>query len=155
MECAEVRKKLKEYANNEIGEKYARAAMERHIQGCPVCKRELLMWQEVIDRQRAVKGLQSKMPKELKDRIKYRMDKSAKSSRVPAALKKLQAMGNIWNSPLGIVIMGITALVAPVIVIMVLFRTMHPGKSMLAPLLVVFGFAVVFIVMIVKSKKRQ
>jgi hypothetical protein len=155
MECAEVRKKLKEYANDEISGKAERAAMEGHISGCPVCKRELHMWQEVMDKQNVVKEMQSSLPKELKDRIKYRMGKSGNPLNAPPVLKKMKGLNNIWNSTLGMVMMAILAVIVPVVVIMILFRAMHPGASMLAPIMVVFGFAVIFIVLIFKSKKRQ
>jgi anti-sigma factor RsiW len=153
MECAEVRKKLKEYANDEIRDKSGRAAIESHVASCPVCKRELLMWQEVMDKQRAVKEMQSNMPKELKDRVKYRMDKSAKSSGVPPVLKKIKAFDKIWNTPNGMLIIGSAVILAPAIIIMVLFRNMHPEKSLLAPILVLFGFTVMFAILIFKRKK--
>ena len=105
MECMEVRKKLKEYAGDEISDKVLIRKMEAHIDTCPICKQELFMWQEVLENQRAVNRMQAGgMSKELKDRIKYRTSRSEKISKLPAFFRIKRAPGGFWNSILGLTI---------------------------------------------------
>lgn len=153
MECIEVRKKLKEYAADEIRDKTLVKEMEEHIAGCPICKQELFMWQEVLEKQRAVIGMQAVVvSKELKDRIKYRMSQSEKASKLPAFLRVKRAPGGFWNSILGMIIQLGFVLACGVIFGLFVFK--RHGHNMIAMLLVFFGFAVLSGLMIMKGRKK-
>jgi anti-sigma factor RsiW len=147
MECSRVRKKLKEYANDEITNTDERLLMEEHVAGCPVCKRELLLWQEVMDRQRAVRGMQSKMPKELKDRIKYRMQKLQKGPGAPPLLKKMSAFTGKKGSLIIMFILICAALLS-------IFHFGYFKSRIVVPMLVFFGFAILFWLMLFRGNKK-
>lgn len=159
MECMEVRKKLEEYARDEIKDKELINKMEAHIDTCPICKKELFMWQEVLENQRTVSRMQATgMPKELKDRIKYRTSRSEKISKMPAFFRTKRAPGGFWNSILGMIIQITFILACGIVIvsgpILGLFRFKQQGRNMVAILLIIFGFAVLSVLMIMKGRKK-
>jgi anti-sigma factor RsiW len=150
MECIEARKKLKEYVKDEIQNVEERLQVEAHVKDCPVCKRELLMWQEVAEKQRSVGRMQAGMPKELKDRLRYRMVKAEKEAAVPQVIKRMQAMSGLLGPGKGRLIMIMCMVFAALIFIL---KTTNGNKGILAPALILFGFAVLFAIMLFKGKK--
>jgi anti-sigma factor RsiW len=150
MECIEARKKLKEYVNDEIINNEERLQIEAHVKDCPVCQREMLMWQEVMDKQRAVSRMQAGMSKELKDRLKYRMVKAEKEAAVPQIIKRMKAISGIWGPGKGRLIMLVCMIFAALIFIL---KTTNGNKGILAPALILFGFSILFYLMLFKGKK--
>lgn len=146
MECAKTRKLLKEYANDEISDKEERREMETHISGCPVCKRELLLWQEVMDKQRAVGRMQAGMPKELKDRIKHRMTNNQKAVTVSPVVKKLQALSGKASL--------ITLFVLICVALLFLTHYMRFKGTIIGPILIFSGFAVLFLLLLFRGPKK-
>jgi anti-sigma factor RsiW len=154
MECMDVRKKLKDYVKDEITDKSTKLEMEEHINTCPICKKELLMWQDVIDRQRGAGGKQAAgMPKELMDRIRYRTARAEKISKLPAFFRIKRAPGGFWNSMLGMIIQIAFILVSGIIFGLLLGIKRH-GHGIVVPLLVLFGFTILFILMLIKGRKK-
>ena len=112
MECGEARKKLKDYAAGAMPGKEERASLEAHVALCPVCKKELLLWQDVLDRQAAVRGLQRNLPEELRQRLKYRAAILQKVAMQPPLMNRLKAISRMWESPTGRLLIQIFFLMA-------------------------------------------
>jgi hypothetical protein len=146
MECAEIRKKLKEYANDEINSKEDLLKMETHIGRCEVCKRELLLWQEVMDKQRAVGGMQAGMPKELKDRIKYKMAGNQKHAAMAPMAKKFKALAGKGTL--------IAVFVLICIVLIFILRSSNLKHSIIGPILIFSGFAILFLLVLFRGPKK-
>jgi len=151
LDCAECRKKLKEYAEGVIEPKLA-AGIEEHVEKCPICKKELLLWQDVMDKQAAIRGLQRTLPSELRERLKYRAKLLEKEMTGPPVAGRLKAFSTAWGSPKVRLILHIFFLMA---VMLFSLWVLRGGKNILATVLVIFGFAVVFIVMIFKRVKKK
>ena len=148
MECADVRKRLKEYAGGAIQDPGERLRMEEHIKTCPVCKRELLMWQEVLDKQRVVSRMQSGLPKELKDRIKYRMAKNLKQPDLPPSIKKIQSFAKGRGALIIVYLLTCAAL-------LFLSRTVKFKNPVLEPMLFFTGFAILFLLLLFKDNNKS
>jgi hypothetical protein len=150
IDCTEARKKLKEYAAGTIREKEQVLLMELHISGCELCKRELLLWQEVMDKQRAVGAMQAGMPEDLRGRVKYRIDKSAREAAVPPVVNRMKAMAGLFSSARGRLVI-LSALIFGALIF--ILQNAYAGKSFLTPLLFGFGFFVLLLLVIFKNKK--
>lgn len=147
MECAEARKKLREYVSEEISDEKLRFEIEAHAAGCAVCKQEIYMWQEVLDRQTAVAKMQDKLPKELKDRIKYRMARNQKDPNMPPQLKRIQA----FMAGRGTLIVLFLLICAALIYIFI-FAKLKSG--IVGPMLIFSGFAILFLLMLFRGNKK-
>ena len=75
MDHGETRAKLKEYAEDRITDKTVEDEMAVHIETCEICKRELLLWQEVAEKRKANERFASYIPKTFRERVSYRMNK--------------------------------------------------------------------------------
>ena len=146
MECFDARKKLKEYATDRIGSEAERLEMEAHINGCPVCKRELMMWQDLTEKQAAISRLQARLPVELKDRIKYRMQKNSKQPGVPPIVKQMHWLGGKG----GMVIMLVLISVGLIYVLRGAAGFKHSG---FVAVLIFFGFAILFLLLLFRKQK--
>jgi|DewCreStandDraft_4_1066084.scaffolds.fasta_scaffold14969_4 hypothetical protein len=151
MECSVARKKLKDYAKGNIINTDEKLELENHIKDCAICKRELYLWQDVIEKQKIISNIQDNMPLNLRDRIKYRMNQSQKEKFLPPAIHRLRAMGKIWSSTKGRLIIEILIVL---ISLVILFKYMQGGKNLIVPFLIIFGFLVLFILML-KGKKEK
>lgn len=148
MDCSEARKKLKDYAVDKITEKAERLAVEEHVSGCAVCKRELLLWQGVTEKQVAVSKMQARLPAALKDRIKYRMQKNQKPSEMPATIKKIQSFAGGKGSLIVFFILVCAALIF-------IFRNSGFKSTILGPILVFTGFGILFLLLLFRGPKKQ
>ncbi len=151
MECQYVRKKLKDYVKGNITDIDEKKQMEEHIKDCAICKRELYLWQDVIDRQKLISNIQDNLSSDIRSRIKYRLNQSEKETSLPPAIHKLRAMGKIWSSTKGRLIVETIIILASLVV---LFKYLHGGKSLIVPFLILFGFIVLFFIML-KGKKEK
>jgi len=149
MECIYARKKLKDYVKGNIVDVEEKKQLEEHIKDCPVCKRELYMWQDVIEKQKVISNLQNNLSSDIRSRIKYRLHQSQKEASLPVAIHKLRAIGKIWSSTKGRLIIEIIIILASLII---LFKYLHGGKSLLVPFLILFGFITLFFIML-KGRK--
>lgn len=145
MECKVARKKLKDYAKNNISDIEEKNKLEEHIKNCPVCKRELYLWQEVIDKQKVISNLQGNLSSDIRSRIKYRINQLEKETSLPPSIYKLRAIGKIWSSTKGRLIIEVLIILASLVI---LFKYMHGGKNLFVPFLILFGFIVLFVVML-------
>jgi len=147
MECIQARKIMKEYAADEILSNAERLEIEAHISGCPVCKRELLLWQEVLDKQRAIGRMQAGMPRQLKDRIKYRMTKNQNQANLPQLVKKIQSFTKRKGTLITLFVLICVALIF-------IFRTVNFKSAILGPILFFSGFAIIFLLLLFKGKSN-
>jgi hypothetical protein len=149
MECNTARRKLKDYAKGNITDINEKHELEEHIKDCAICKRELYLWQDVIEKQKVLSEMQINMPSDIRSRIKYRLNNLEKEQSLPPAVHKLRAIGKIWSGKKGRLIIEILIILASLVV---LFKHMHGGKGLLVPFLIIFGFLVLFIIMLKGSK---
>ncbi|MCX8093481.1 MAG: hypothetical protein N3E50_04870 [Candidatus Goldbacteria bacterium] len=151
MECNIVRKKLKDYVQNYITDIKEKNMLEEHIKNCAICKRELYLWQEVLEKQKIISNLQSNLSSDIRNRIKYRMTQIEKNKSLPPIVYRLQSIGKIWTSTKGRLIIQILIILVSLIV---LVKYMYGGKNLLVPFLILFGFIVLFIIMLKGSKEK-
>ena len=99
MECKDYRKKLQGYAEDKIEDEFLKKDLEEHVKSCAVCKKELLMWQEVIEKRKAVSKM---MPKgDIHDRVKRRMKNMNTDPQLPRIVMQMQAVGRFMSNPKG------------------------------------------------------
>lgn len=151
MECNAARKRLKDFAKGNIVDIEEKKELEEHIKDCAICKRELYMWQDVIEKQKVISNLQGNLSPSLRGRIKYRLNQMQKEEFLPPSIHKLRAIGRIWSSTKGRLIIEILIILASLII---LFKYMHGGKNLLVPFLILFGFVVLFVIML-KGRKEK
>ena len=149
MECDKCRKKLREYAENSIKDEFIVKEMEGHIKDCPVCKRELLMWQDVLERQRAVKKI---MPRELKDRVKTRMKSYNTDPQLPRVVRQLQSFNRMLTSPKGCLVVQIFLVLAGFMFYFFILR--KDDTNIVMPVLIGVSF-IAMIFLIFKKKKGK
>lgn len=147
MECSEARKKLKEYAVDAIKNRDEIYAIEAHVSGCEVCKRELLLWQEVTEKRAAIKKMQAKMPVALSDRIKYRMLKNDKQADMPPMLKKL----GLFAGNKGVMIVTLALIMGALVFIIMNAPSFY--QKLFGPVLIFCGFAVLFLLVLFRGKR--
>lgn len=151
MECSIARKKLKDYVKDNIIDIKEKKELEEHIENCVICKRELYLWQDVLEKQKVISNLQSNLSSDIRNRIKYRINQAGKEASLPPSIHKLRAIGKIWSSTKGRLIIEILIILASLVI---LYKYMHGGKNLLVPFLILFGFVVLFIIML-KGRKEK
>jgi len=104
MECKEVRKNLENYASGKIKDNNLLIAMENHINTCYICKKELSMWNDVLDSQKSLANLNANLPIEFKDRIKKRMSSLGRDPYLPLFIKQIKKINNSWSNTAGMLI---------------------------------------------------
>lgn len=147
MECSEARKKLKDYACGLINDRDEILAIETHVSGCEVCKRELLLWQDVTEKRVAIGKMQAKIPVELRDRIKYRMIKNQKQPAMPPMLKKLGSFAG------GRGVMIVTMVLIMGALVFIIMKAPSYSKQLFGPILIFAGFAIMFLLILFRGKK--
>lgn len=148
MECRNARKRLKEYASNQILDENELLAMDAHIGSCPVCKRELLLWQEVVAKQMETNRLASHLDGDFKTRVKYRVNKINSEFSLPPAARRIMSIQKIFASPKGRLVIQIIALLIGVLFFMLFIKK---GTNMLSVFFVALGFAAL-LTLILKKK---
>lgn len=151
MECNVARKKLKDFAKGDIIDMEEKKELEEHIKDCAICKRELYMWQEVVEKQRVISNLQSNLSPSLRSRIKYRLNQMQNEEVLPPSIHKLRAIERIWSGTKGRLIIEILIILSSLII---LFKYMHGGKNLIVPFLILFGFVVLIVIML-KGRKEK
>jgi anti-sigma factor ChrR (cupin superfamily) len=141
MECAEARKKLKAYAEDGLPADESQQ-VAGHVETCPVCKKELLLWQQVTEKKTAIKKMQARLPKEMKDRIKYR---NASDPDLPPLAKKMRMFNNKG--------MLITVLVMICGALFFVTRFAPMANRFLSPILIFSGFAILFLLFLFRKPK--
>ena len=144
-----VRAKLKEYALGEIDNKKKENEMTMHIEKCEICKRELLLWQELIDKQMVNERLASYIPKEFRDRVSYRMNKINSDSDLPPIVRRIHAMQKAMSSITGRLVVQVLILLAALIYLIML---KSHGLNIFAFVFMAIGFIVIFFVLLRKKK---
>jgi len=145
MECEKVRKKLKQYASDEITDPLEKEGMEAHITGCPVCKRELLMWQEVLDRQKMIRET---MPNSFSERVKKRAKNMNAHAQLPPIVRRMQAVSGFISSPKGCLLMQIIIVMLGFLGI---FTFVHRDTGVIFSVLVVLAFGSLFFLLLRKK----
>jgi anti-sigma factor RsiW len=149
MDHKQARTRLKEYALGEIADKEQEKEMTLHIEKCEICKRELLLWQELIDKQMVNERLASYIPKEFRDRVSYRMNKINSDRDLPPIVRRIHAMQRAMSSVTGKLIVQVLILLAALIYLIMVKR--H-GLNFIAFVFMAIGFIVIFIVLLRKKK---
>ncbi len=84
MEHNDVRKRLKQYTAGEIKDLALLSEMEKHIDTCYICKKELSMWNESLDRQKLLQELGKNLsPKDFRSRVGQRMASLDRNPNLP------------------------------------------------------------------------
>jgi hypothetical protein len=149
MECMEVRKKLKEYAALEIKDREVMREMEEHIETCVICKRELLMWQEVVAKQRETHRLSGYLDGDFRTRVNYRLGRINSDKSLPAAARKLNAMQKMFNSVTGRLVIQIFMLLLGVLYLVLVLKK---GTNFLSVIFIIIGFGTLFFLVLKKKK---
>jgi len=147
MECQKTRKKLKEFAAGEINDPLERSSMEAHINECPVCKKELFLWQDVIDKQKKIQGM--KAGGTFRERVDKRMKSARNEMSLPPLARKFRALSMMWTGHRSKLLLQAILLV---VMFIFLYITLQRGTSIIVPILIVTGFGSLFMLML-KSKK--
>ncbi|MEI7640528.1 MAG: hypothetical protein WCJ46_03340 [bacterium] len=143
MECAESRKKMKLYAAKEIKEPAVIADMEAHIEKCYICKKELMLWQEVLGRQTALKELREKT--EFKDRIKAQMKKNDINPQLPPGVRGIDAVSRVWKNKTGKLVIQVSLVLLGVIWVALISKY---GINIPALIFALIGFGALIYIMI-------
>lgn len=149
MDHKQTRARLKEYALGEIDSKQTENEMSLHIETCEICKRELLLWQDLIDKQVVNERLASYIPKEFRDRVSYRMNKINSDRDLPPIVRRIHAMQRAMSSVTGRLVLQVLILLAALIYLIMVKRQ---GLNVIAFVFMAIGFIVIFIVLLQKKK---
>jgi anti-sigma factor RsiW len=150
MECKEVRKKLKEYAADEIYNEDALQEMELHIETCQVCKRELLLWQDVVAKQKETSRLASYLDGDFRTRVKYRMAKIDSDRNLPPAARRIMALQKAFRSVTGRLVLQLVLLLIGVLYFLLVMRK---GANLFSVFFIVLGFGTLIFLLFQKKKK--
>ncbi len=147
MECNRVRKNLREYAKDEIKDDSLISEMEAHIKGCPVCKKELLLWQDVLQRREQIKRMGGDLS--FRDRMRKRRKEADVDYRLPPVVRRLKAMDKLFSSVKGKLIIQVTFLL---LAFLLFFMFINKETNIMVPILVVIGFGSIFFLVLRKKK---
>jgi anti-sigma factor RsiW len=150
MECKEVRKKLKEYASHQIHGENELLEMDKHIENCLVCKRELMLWQDVMSKQRETQQLASYMGGDFKIRAKQRVVKMNSDMSLPPAARRIMSMQKAFTSVTGRLVIQLIALLAGVLYFVMVLKK---GANFLSVFFIALGFGTLFFLVLKKKKK--
>jgi hypothetical protein len=150
MECKEVRKKLKEYAFNEIYVEDDLHAMEEHIAACVICKRELLLWQEVASKQKETMRLASYLEGDFRTRVKYRLARINSGATLPPAVRRLMSVQKAFTSEKGRLVLQLSLLLMGLIYFIFVLRK---GTNIISLFFMIVGFGSLFFLVLKKKKK--
>ena len=149
MECKAVRKKLKEYVNHQILDENELLSMENHIETCLVCKRELLLWQEVTAKQQETGRLASYLDGDFRTRVKYRMAKINSDMTLPPAARRIMSMRKAFTSVTGRLILQIILLLIGVLYFVLVLKK---GANLFSVFFIALGFGTLFFLVLRKKK---
>ena len=138
MTCADYRKQLKEYSTGKIKDEIFLKEIEEHIQGCAVCKKELLMWQVLNDRKQELAEMQKNLGSDSLARIKYRMESVDREPDYPPAVRKLRKA----NSMLAVITGRMTGTVIMLLGLVFIYKAVAEGYKPLSIGLILFGFII-------------
>ena len=147
MECnnPKVRKKLRDYAANTIVDNALIKEMDAHIETCPVCKRELYMWQEVLMNQAVLTNNMAEAS--LRARVKQHMRVVNKDPNLPRFIKKMDNIGKVFLSRKGCIVTQLIMITLMAIWIFLLYRKdINPA----VPILIVISFVSMFVLLFKK-----
>jgi len=146
MKCGKVRSKLKEYAEGKIYLSDEKGFMEKHIEKCPICMKELEMWQDVLNKQKKVKQMRS--DGNLAERVKKRKEKMERNQ--PAA-RKMLSMQKFLSDKMGCLVMQVILLM---IIVGIFYIFYTEEKSPLFTILIGIS-AVSMIFVLIKNLKNN
>lgn len=121
IECQFVRKKLKDYASNNITEPDLIKKIENHIEDCVVCRRELLLWQDVLQKQEILKKMNTSTD-DFRNRIKERMKSLETKSDLSRLVRQMNVLNTFFTSPKGCLITQILILTVGFLFIMLFLK---------------------------------
>lgn len=150
MECADYRKKLKEFSEGAVKDGLFYKEMEAHITGCAICKKELLLWQELKDKKQEIEELQKNLTSDSLVRIKYRLASSGREPEYPPAVKKLRQA----NSMLAMITRRMTGTVIILLALVFIYKAVSGGFQPLTIMLISFAF-MIFAVLFFRSRLRE
>lgn len=123
-------------------------AMDEHIGSCPVCKRELMMWQDVVAKQIETQNLSSHLDGDFRSRVKYRMNKITSDLSLPPAARRILSIQKLFASAKGRLVIQIIVLLLGLLFFMIFIRK---GTNMLSVFFILLGFAAL-LTLILKKK---
>lgn len=145
MECKVARKKLKEYASGMIHDEKELLSMDTHIESCMICKRELMLWQDVLAKQMEAQNLASHMDGDFRSRVKNRVNKINLDHTLPPAARRIMSLQKLFGSPKGRMVIQIIALLIGVLFFLLFIKK---GTNMFSVFFVALGFsALLFLVL--------
>ncbi len=127
--------------------------MEEHISGCPVCKKELLLWQELNDKRQQLQEMQKNLDPDSLSRIKYRLSSLDKDPEYPPVVRRLKRA----NSMFSMIMRRMTGTVIILLGAVFIYKALAGGFKPVTIMLIAFAF-LVFIALYLRSsikKKRE
>jgi anti-sigma factor RsiW len=149
MEHREVRSRLKEYAADRITSREAMDEMAVHIEKCEICKRELMLWQDVMAKRRENERLTQYIPEKFRDRVKYRMDQLEKEKNLPPPVVRMRAMQKAFTSTTGRLVIQISILLLGFVWFLFV---MKKGTNLISLFFLIAGFGALFFLVLKKKK---
>ncbi len=136
IECNKIRKKLKDYATDDIKDELLIKEIEEHLEKCIICKRELLLWQDVLEKQKIIKNIN--LNENFTDRIKKRIKSLESGPEVPRLVRQVNAINTFLVSPKGCLLTQIFIITAGFLFV-ILF--LYKGTNILFVFLVLIAAA--------------
>ncbi len=150
MEHKDVRAKLKEYTVDEL-DKDTMREMEIHIETCVICKKELLLWQEVIAKQKENARIRQFIPSgTFRERINYRMNRMESEKNLPPLIMRMKAIERALTSTTGRMIIQMSVLLLGFLWLLFVVKK---GTSLLSLFFLMIGFGALFFLILKRKKK--
>lgn len=150
MNCADYRKKMKEFSRDEIKDELFLKEMHEHVSECAVCKKELLLWQELNDKRQEVAEMQKNLNSDGFSGLKYRHTSSNREPDYPPVVKKLRQA----NSMMAMITRRMTGTVIILLGLVFIYKAMSGGFKPLTIMLITFAF-LIFTLLFLRSKVRE
>lgn len=136
LECNKIRKQLKDYASGNINDELLKKEIEEHLEKCIICKRELLLWQDVLEKQKLLKNIA--LNKSFKERIEKRIQSLQKAPEVPRLVRQMNAINTFLTGPKGCLLTQIFIITAGFLFV---FLFLYKGTNILFVFLVLIAAA--------------
>ncbi len=141
LKCGNIRKKLKDYALGQIEDEIFKKEIEEHLEKCIICKRELLLWQDVLEKQKLLKNIT--LNKSFKERIEKRIKSLENGPEVPRLVRQINAINTFLTSPKGCLLTQILIITAGFLFVLLF---LHKGTNFLFVFLVLIAaFSMIFL----------
>ncbi|HDQ25740.1 MAG TPA: hypothetical protein ENN43_03220 [bacterium] len=148
MRCEDARKMLKDYSKG-FTEEEDLGPLEEHIKGCDICKRELMLWQDLGQKNRKLSSMKAGMPKELSEKVRARAKKAHSDAHLPPMARKINRIQSSLGSRRGMMLMQIVIFLG---VLVFLYIFTH-RDSIVVPFFMVVAIILLIAVILKKPHK--